>query len=260
MTEDSKIQSEQSPATEINSAEQFVNDPANTISPSEIVEPSSNGVSNEAPNAAQPLAADANLKTNTLADSTSLEEANAAAITEVEVIPTVDVSPSVEELKRQLAEVTQKAEQYWDTLVRNQAEYDNLHKRMTRDLDNARKYALEKFATELLAIKDSMELGLEAVIKPETNLDTVREGMALTTKMLTDIMAKFNILEINPQNQKFDPQWHEAIAMQPIPNIAAGTVLHVQQKGYQLNDRLLRPARVVVAKTLETEKSLENQG
>ena len=145
-------------------------------------------------------------------------------------------------------------------MLRNQAEHDNLQKRMTRDLDNARKYALEKFATELLAIKDSLELGLEAAAKPETNLDTVREGMALTTKMLTDIMAKFNILEINPQNQKFDPQWHEAIAMQPIPNIAAGIVLHVQQKGYQLNDRLLRPARVVVAKTLETEKSLENQG
>ena len=78
--------------------------------------------------------------------------------------------------------------------------------------------------------------------------------------MLTELMVKFNILEIDPHNQKFDPQWHEAIAIQPVPNIAAGTVLHVQQKGYQLNDRLLRPARVIVAKTLENEKSLENQG
>jgi molecular chaperone GrpE len=259
MAIDSKIQSEQSPTAEPNSAEQFANDPANTISPSEIVEPSHQVTSNEALNTElEPTIADTTSATNTPAETTN-PEANATAISEVEVIPT-DVSPSVEELKRQLAEVTKKAENYWDTLLRNQAEHDNLQKRMTRDLDNARKYALEKFATELLAIKDSLELGLEAAAKPETNLDTVREGMALTTKMLTDIMAKFNILEINPQNQKFDPQWHEAIAMQPIPNIAAGIVLHVQQKGYQLNDRLLRPARVVVAKTLETEKSLENQG
>lgn len=169
-------------------------------------------------------------------------------------------TPSKEELTNQLAEATQKAEKHWDSLLRKQAEYENLQKRMTRDLNNVRKYGLEKFATDLLAVKDSMELGLEAATQPETNIDSVRDGMNLTLKMLTDTMEKFNIVEINPQNEKFDPQWHEAMSMQPVPNVEANTVLHVQQKGYQLHERLLRPARVIVAKALEPEKNIENQG
>jgi molecular chaperone GrpE len=166
----------------------------------------------------------------------------------------------IEELTRQLAEATQKAETHWDNLLRKQAEYDNLQKRMAREVDNARKFGLEKLATELLTIKDSMELGIDAATKPETNLDSVREGMTLTLKMLSDVMAKFGIQEINPVEEKFNPQWHEAMAMQPVPNVEDGTVLLVHQKGYQLNERLLRPARVVVAKAVQTEKPLENQG
>ena len=162
----------------------------------------------------------------------------------------------ITELTRQLTEVTKKADNYWDSLLRKQAEYDNLQKRMVRDVDNARKYALEKFATELLSVKDSMELGREAADKPETNLDSVREGMELTLKMLTNTMAKFSINEINPIEEKFNPRWHEAMAMQPVPNAEDGIVLHVHQKGYQLNDRLLRPARVVVAKAIPSDKSL----
>jgi len=250
MTMNQQSQSEPSIATEPDSAGQSH---PNTTSPDETLEHPHGIALHEELNAAREPAADAAVETSTSVEMTSIES-NEPVNAEVEV------TPSVEELKRQLAEVTQTAANHWDTLLRNRAEYDNLQKRMTRDLDNARKYALEKFATELLAIKDSMELGLDAIAKPETTLDTVREGMVLTAKMFTDVMAKFNILEINPHNQKFDPQWHEAIAMQPIANIAAGTVLHVQQKGYQLNDRLLRPARVIVAKVLETEKSLENQG
>jgi molecular chaperone GrpE len=166
-----------------------------------------------------------------------------------------DATPSVEQLTRQLAEATQQAQTHWDNLLRKQAECDNLQKRMTRDLDNARKYALEKFATELLSVNDSMELGLEAANKSETPLEAVREGMVLTAKMLTDTMAKFGVKEINPTDEKFDPQWHEAMAMQPIPNVEEGTVLHVHQKGYQLNERLLRPARVIVAKAIENQPS-----
>ncbi len=188
-------------------------------------------------------------------------------------IPTSDelkTIPKIKEITRQLAEAKQKAENHWDSLLRKQAECDNLQKRMKRDLENARKYGLEKFATELLEIKDSMVLGLDAATKPETNLDAVREGMTLTLKKLTDTMAKFGIMEINPIDEKFNPQWHEAMAMQPVPNVEDGIVLHIHQKGYQLNDRLLRPARVVVAKAVQaenevvqaenTEKPLENQG
>jgi molecular chaperone GrpE len=84
--------------------------------------------------------------------------------------------------------------------------------------------------------------------------------MTLTLKMLITLLEKFNIVEINPQDQKFNPQWHEAMALQPLPNVEDGTVVYVHQKGYQLNDRLLRPARVIVARTLEPEKPLESQG
>ena len=174
--------------------------------------------------------------------------------------PGLEATPEVTELTHQLAEMTQKAENNWDNLLRKQAEYDNLQKRMVRDVDNARKYALEKFASEWLAVKDSIELGIEAAAKPETDLDFVREGMGLTLKMLTDTMAKFSINEINPIDEKFNPEWHEAMAMQPVPNVEDGIVLHVHQKGYQLNDRLLRPARVVVAKAVFDDKPLENQG
>lgn len=192
--------------------------------------------------------------------------------------------PKIEDLTRQLVEMTKKADSHWENVLRKQAELDNFQKRSARELENAHKYALEKFASELLAVKDSMELGIEAAAKPETALNAVQEGMALTLKMLSDALNKFNIVEINPVEEKFNPQWHEAMAMQPVPNVEEGTVLYVHQKGYQLHERLLRPARVVVAKAmpasppqekiiqtstaattdsstpLEGQKPLENQG
>ena len=157
---------------------------------------------------------------------------------------------SIKELTKQLSDVQQKADEYWDTILRKQAESENLQKRTLRDLENARKYALEKFAGEILAIKDSMELGLEATTKPETSLETVNEGMLLTLKMLVDSLTKFNIVELNPINEKFDPQWHEAMTLQPSAEVDDGMVLHVHQKGYKLQDRLLRPARVIVSKKI----------
>jgi len=172
----------------------------------------------------------------------------------------VKMLDSYEKLYGELAGAMQKVETYWDGLLRQRAETDNLQKRMQRDVENARKYALERFATELLPVKDSIELGLEAATKPETDLNAIRDGMTLTLKMLITLLEKFNIVEINPQDQKFNPQWHEAMAMQPLPNVEEGTVIHVHQKGYQLNDRLLRPARVIVAKTVEPQQPLENQG
>jgi len=95
-----------------------------------------------------------------------------------------------------------KADIYWDSLLRKQAENDNLQKRLERDLEKARKYALEKFATELLAVKDSMEFGIEAATKSGTDLKAIHDGMTLTLKMLNDTLARFNIVEINPQDRK----------------------------------------------------------
>jgi len=158
---------------------------------------------------------------------------------------------SVDELTKQLAEAKFKAEKHWDAVLRQRAETDNVRKRMERELDKVRKYALEKFANELLPVKDSMELGLEAAEKPETDVKAVREGLALTLKMLTDALEKFGIVEVNPQNEKFNPEFHEAMTLQVVPNVPDNTVIYVHQKGYQLNKRLLRPARVIVSKSPE---------
>lgn len=159
---------------------------------------------------------------------------------------------TISTLTQQLQAAEHQAESYKDNLLRVRAETENARKRMERDLDNARKFALEKFATELLNVNDSLELGAEAANNEAATLESVREGINLTLKQLHDVLEKFSVLEINPVNQKFDPQWHEAMAMQAVPNVENGTVLFVAQKGYQLNDRLLRPARVIVAKALES--------
>lgn len=171
-------------------------------------------------------------------------------------------TPSIEELSKQLAEAERKVQEHWESLLRQRAESENLRKRVERDLENIRKYALEKFAKELITVKDSMELGLEAVSKPDIDIETVRDGIALTLKLLTDTLEKSEIVTLDPLNEKFNPQWHEAMVMQPAPGVEEGTVIFVHQKGYQLYDRLLRPARVIVAKAVESpvaeEKPLEN--
>ena len=177
-------------------------------------------------------------------ETASIVEATEDAISNAEL--------TIVTLTQQLQAAEHQAESYKDNLLRVRAETENARKRMERDLDNARKFALEKIATELLSVNDSLELGVEAAANANANLESVREGINLTLKQLQSILEKFGVLEINPANQKFDPQFHEAMAMQAVPNVENGTVLFVAQKGYQLNERLLRPARVIVAKALES--------
>jgi molecular chaperone GrpE len=184
----------------------------------------------------------------------TLSPASASVISEpVTTAPEADAKTGepmqlIEELKKQLTETEKKVTTHWNSLLRQRAEYDNLQKRVERDLENAHKYAIKCFAEELLAVKDSLEMGIEVAIKPETNLETVKEGLGLTLKMLANTLEKFGIVEIDPKHQKFDPDWHEAMAMIPAPEVEDGNVVIVHQKGYQLNNRLLRPARVVIAK------------
>jgi len=184
-----------------------------------------------------------------------VEEVDAAAessetnTTEKDSAP--EAQASVEELTKALAAAQKQAQDNWEALLRQKAESDNLQKRSDREVEKARKFALEKFVNELLPIVDSMELGLEAAQKDDADVQGIREGIDLTTKMLLTAIEKFNVEAINPQDEQFDPQWHEAMAMQPVSNVEEGTVIFVHQKGYKLNDRLLRPARVVVAKALD---------
>jgi len=133
----------------------------------------------------------------------------------------------------------------WDKYLRAAAELENVRKRATRDVENAHKFALERFCTELLAVKDSLEMGVAAAEKADAQ--SLLEGKEATLKLLTATMERFGVVEVNPEGEPFDPQEHEAMTMQPSADVEPGSVLTVFQKGYSLNGRLLRPARVVVA-------------
>jgi len=162
-------------------------------------------------------------------------------------------SGSPEELRRQLAELQAKAEENWNKYVRVQAELENLRKRSQRELENAHKYAVERFATELLPVRDSLELGLTHS-QEEAEAKKLHEGMELTLKMVDQLMDRLNIKEINPQGQPFNPEYHQAMSTQENAEVPPNTVIAVMQKGYTLNDRLLRPALVIVSKAPESDQ------
>ncbi len=145
----------------------------------------------------------------------------------------------------QLAELQAKADENWDKYLRTAAELENVRKRATRDVEHARKYALERFGNELLAVRDSLEMGLEH--GEDIDVASLREGSEATLKMLGRVMEQFGIEQLDPLGEPFDPNFHEAMTMQPSADCEPGSVLTVFQKGYALNGRLLRPARVVVA-------------
>ena len=153
-----------------------------------------------------------------------------------------------EDLHLALEDARNKADSHWNELLRAQAEQENLRKRAARDVGNARKYALEGFAKELLPVRDALELGLSAAREAEGSHPEVLEGMELTFKQLSAAMEKFHISEVNPEGQPFDPELHQAMATQPSDQHPHNTVLTVYQKGYLLNNRLIRPAMVVVSK------------
>ena len=162
-------------------------------------------------------------------------------------IDSADDNISLEMLQRQLRDAQAEVATQKDQMLRQQADIENVRKRLRRDVEDAHKFALKNIAIELLPILDSMELEQNSAQEnQETNVETLREGSALILKMLNNCFEKFNIEAIDPVEQKFDPELHEAIAMVPVPDAEPNTIVQVQQKGYQLNQRLLRPAMVIV--------------
>lgn len=151
-----------------------------------------------------------------------------------------------------VAEALRKAEENWDRFVRTQAELENLKRRAEIDLQNAHKFALEKFARELLTVADSLELGLNVEVSDNPEAHKLREGMELTLKQLVSTLEKFKVCTVDPHGQRFNPELHQAMAMQPTDEAEPNTVIRVFQKGYLINDRLLRPAMVVVAQAIES--------
>ncbi len=144
-----------------------------------------------------------------------------------------------------LAEARAKADENWDLYLRTAAELENVRKRAARDVEHAHRFALENFARELLAVVDSLEMGLVAA--DTADAEALREGSEATCKLLKTTLERFGISEVDPEGEPFDPELHEAMSMMPAPNIEPGSVAQVVQKGYALNGRLLRPARVIVA-------------
>jgi molecular chaperone GrpE len=134
-----------------------------------------------------------------------------------------------------------------DARLRALAELDNVRKRAQRDVENAQRYALERFAGELLAVRDSLELAAGSAAGQAADAAALVAGQQATLQLLQKAFEKFAIQQIAPKGVAFDPQLHEAVLAQPTTAAPAGTVLEVLQAGYQLNGRLLRPARVIVA-------------
>jgi molecular chaperone GrpE len=158
---------------------------------------------------------------------------------------------SFEDLEKQLKQTEKKAEENWDKAVRTQAAMENLKRRTQKDLENAHKYGLEKFAKELLSVIDSLELGIQASTSDDPEVIALRQGSELTIKQFEAVFAKFNIEALDPIGEAFNPELHQAMTMQPNTDVEPNTVLNVFQKGYILNGRLIRPAMVVVSKASE---------
>ena len=154
-----------------------------------------------------------------------------------------------------LAQAQAQAEDNWNKYVRAAAELENVRKRAVRDVDNARKFALERFGGDLLAVCDSLEMGLATAESADAG--QMRTGSENTLKLLKTTMERFGVTEIDPEGEPFNPEQHEAMTMQPSADVEPGTVLTVFQKGYMLNGRLLRPARVIVASELASSDEKE---
>ncbi|MFZ4653747.1 MAG: nucleotide exchange factor GrpE [Methylococcus sp.] len=178
------------------------------------------------------------------------EDGEAQAQTETPGLESTLEIRTPEEWAEALAKAEQKAQENWDKALRTQADLENLKRRSEKDLQNAHKFGIEKFARELLPVADSLELGLSVETANSPDIQKLREGMELTLKQLRSSLEKFNVVAVDPEGEKFNPERHQAMAMQPTDEAEPHTVLKVYQKGYLISDRLLRPAMVVVAQDI----------
>jgi len=151
---------------------------------------------------------------------------------------------TIESLQQKLEEAEAKANDNWDKALRIQAEMDNLRKRCEKQVEDAHKYSVKKFVEEILPVADSLEMGYAV----EGEVEQIREGIGLTMNVLKAAMEKFNVVAVDPLGEKFNPDLHQAMAMQPSEEYENDHVSAVMQKGYTLNGRLVRPAMVMVAK------------
>ena len=171
-----------------------------------------------------------------------LEETN-ESVAQDEAQDTEEV-PTEDQLRADLETAQAKADENWDTVLRMKADLENQRRRSEKQVSDAHKFAVKKFIEELLPVADSMEMGMAA----EGDVEQIREGVALTKKVFDTAMEKFGLEAVEALGEKFNPDLHQAMAMQPSEEYEEGHVSSVMQKGYTLNGRLVRPAMVMVVK------------
>jgi molecular chaperone GrpE len=154
----------------------------------------------------------------------------------------------LERLQQALAEAEKSARSHWEQYLRAVAELDNVRKRAQRDIEAANRYGLEKFAAELLPVRDSLELAVQSADSREFDARSLKRGQEATLQLLVKALERLGVTPIDPVGQPFDPTRHEAMLAQASTTARPDTVLQVVQPGYELNGRVIRPARVIVAK------------
>jgi len=165
---------------------------------------------------------------------------------EDENIETTEQEAPEDDLETQLAAAQQSAKDNWDKVLRAQAEMENLKRRNAKDLENAHKFALDGFVKALLEVKDSLTMGLKTAKDDNASVDSITEGLEMTDKVFLSTMEKFGVELLDPTGEAFNPEFHEAVTMIPMPDKESNSVLEVVQHGFTLNGRLVRPAMVVV--------------
>ncbi|MDN3380181.1 MULTISPECIES: nucleotide exchange factor GrpE [unclassified Pseudoalteromonas] len=176
-----------------------------------------------------------------------------AAVEAADAHEAEEVSPEAEiaMLYAELEAAKQTINDQKDGVVRAAADVENIRRRAAQDVEKAHKFALEKFANELLPVIDNLERAIEFSDKENETLKPLLEGIDMTVKSFNDAVAKFGVEIVNPQGEQFNPEFHQAMSIQPSNDVSPNTVLAVMQKGYTLNGRLLRPAMVMVSKAAE---------
>ena len=166
---------------------------------------------------------------------------------EIEDSQELSAEEQLERAQEKIGELTEQANELKDAVLRAKAETENVRKRSDREVLNARKFGIEKFAKELMPVTDSIDQALKHEVKLEEAV-AMKAGVELTSKMFANVLTKNGLVEIDPKGEKFDPNMHEALAMIPNPDFENEMIFEVFQKGYMLNGRLIRAAKVIVVK------------
>ncbi len=182
----------------------------------------------------------------------SVEQAETVSLENITIDPAY-----VTELEQKLDQANHQLNEEKDRAIRAVAEMDNIRRRAAQDVEKARKFALEKFVTELLPVIDNLERTLQVADKDNESVKPLIEGVELTLKSMNSTVAKFGVVAIDPQGQPFDPNQHQAMSMIENGDVAPNTVIAVMQKGFELNGRVVRPAMVVVSKAPSAKVDVE---